>query len=55
MKTLERRIRALEQKQHSNQPGVVIIYPGDPVPEGAQHVIIDDIPRQGYAGTPQGD
>ena len=55
MKTLERRIRALEQKQRPHSPGIVIISPGDPVPEGARHVIIDDIPRQGYAGIPHGD
>ncbi|MDD3072040.1 MAG: hypothetical protein PHX88_12695 [Methanoculleus horonobensis] len=44
MKNLERRIRALEQEQHSG-PGVVIIAAGDPIPEGARCVIVDDIPR----------
>ena len=45
MKNLERRIRALEQEQHVDRRGIVIIGPDDPIPEGARCVIIDDIPR----------
>ena len=45
MKNLERRIRALEQEHHVGRPGIVIIAPRDPIPDGARCVIIDDIPR----------
>lgn len=44
MRSLERRVRALEQQQN-RQPVVALINEGDPVPEGVDIVIVDDIPR----------
>jgi len=44
MKHLERRIERLErQRRLYNGDGIALINEGDPIPEGAEIVIVDDI------------
>ena len=44
-KQARRRLAELEQALKPTGAKVVIIDPGDPIPEGAEVVIIDDVPK----------
>lgn len=46
-KQAKKRIAELEKALLPTRAKVVIIEPGDPIPEGAEVVIIDDIPEGG--------
>ena len=46
-KQVKKRLAELERALQPTGAKVVIIEPGDPIPEGAEVVIIDDIPEGG--------
>lgn len=42
----EKRLAKVESVFKPRFPAVVIVEPGEPIPEGAKVVIIDDIPKE---------
>ena len=42
----EKRLAKIEENYLPRFPAVAIVEPGEPIPEGAKVVIIDDIPKE---------